>query len=158
MARLTKYTKDFVTKADSYIEACGALNEVKTRPKIESGIVTGEEQYASKRIKLPTIEGLALELDINRDTIYEWSKEHSEFSDIIEKLRKKQADMLINYGLSGDYNPTISKVLLTKHGYIEKQETDVTSKGEQVGVIMLPQKNENTLESTTETSHSPSED
>ena len=151
MARPTKYTKNYETKADSYIEACGALDEVKTRPKIESGKVTGEEQYVSKRIKLPTLEGLALELEIHRDTIYEWCKEHPEFSDIIERLKKKQADMLINYGLSGDYNPTISKVLLTKHGYIEKQETDVTSKGEKVTAInyIIPNgDNDNTNEET----------
>ena len=31
----------------------------------------------------------------------------------------KQADRLLNNGLSGNYNPTIAKVMLTKHGYRE---------------------------------------
>ena len=42
-----------------------------------------------------------------------------EFSAIIEQLQAEQEDRLINNGLSGNYNPTIAKVLLTKHGYRE---------------------------------------
>jgi hypothetical protein len=59
---------------------------------------------------------------VNRDTIYDWETKEPEFSDILGKLRAKQAHMLITNGLSGDYNPTIAKVLLTKHGYREGQE------------------------------------
>lgn len=76
------------------------------------------------KVNLPTIEGLALFLGISRSTLYLWQKEHSQFSDIIETLQQKQASVLINNGLSGNYNPTIAKVLLTKHGYTDKQEID----------------------------------
>lgn len=89
------------------------------------------QQYANDEIKdkvlkvnLPTIEGLALYLEISRSTLYLWQKEHKEFSDIIEILQQKQAQALINNALSGSYNPTIAKVLLTKHGYTDKQEID----------------------------------
>lgn len=76
------------------------------------------------KVNLPTIEGLALFLGISRSTLYLWQKEHDKFSDIIETLQQKQASALINNGLSGNYNPTIAKVLLTKHGYTDKQEID----------------------------------
>lgn len=76
------------------------------------------------KVNLPTIEGLALYLEISRSTLYLWQKEYKEFSDIIEVLQQKQAQVLINNGLSGNYNPTIAKVLLTKHGYTDKQEID----------------------------------
>lgn len=76
------------------------------------------------KVQLPTIEGLALFLEISRSTLYLWQKEHKAFSDIIEVLQQKQAQALINNGLSGNYNPTIAKVLLTKHGYTDKQEID----------------------------------
>ncbi len=61
-------------------------------------------------------------LHVNRDTLYEWEKANKEFSDIMGELRAIQADRLVNKGLSGDYNPTIAKVLLTKHGYRDSQE------------------------------------
>lgn len=73
------------------------------------------------RVKLPTIEGLAVYLKVSRDTLYTWEKEpdKQEFSDILAELRAVQADRLIRNGLSGHYNPVIAKVLLTKHGYRE---------------------------------------
>jgi hypothetical protein len=36
---------------------------------------------------------------------------------------------LINNGLSGDYNPTIAKVLLSKHGYREEVKQDTEHSG-----------------------------
>lgn len=74
------------------------------------------------KVKLPSIEGLAVFLDVNKTTIYEWESTYPQFSNVIDKLRQKQASELINKGLSGDYNPTIAKVLLTKHGYREGTE------------------------------------
>jgi hypothetical protein len=32
--------------------------------------------------------------------------------------------LLIDGGLIGDFNPTITKLMLTKHGYSDKQEVD----------------------------------
>jgi len=81
---------------------------------------TTSTTYENKlKVKIPTIEGLALILEVNLDTVYEWEKHHKEFSEILGNVRKKQAKVLIEKGLSGDYNSTIAKVLLTKHGYRE---------------------------------------
>ena len=77
---------------------------------------------------LPSIEGLARYLEVSRDTLYEWEKQYPEFSDILEAVRAEQADRLINNGLSGDYNPTITKLMLSKHGYSDK--TDITTAGQ----------------------------
>lgn len=68
---------------------------------------------------LLTIEGLALHLGVSRSTIYEWESTHSEFSDILEVLRQKQTVSLINNGLCGKFNATMSKMMLSKHGYYE---------------------------------------
>lgn len=76
---------------------------------------------------LPTVEGLAVELCVARSTLYAWSDPksefyHEEFSDILEQLKSVQASMLIQNGLKNDYNATITKLMLTKHGYVDKQE------------------------------------
>ena len=103
--RPTDYNEKMLAKVKEYIALCED-KEVKNKIKV----------------KLPTVEGLASYINVNRDTIYEWCKVHKEFSDTIEGLREKQIDSLINNGLSGDYNSTIAKVLLAKHGYRDAQE------------------------------------
>jgi hypothetical protein len=86
---------------------------------------------------LPTIEGLAVHLGVARQTLYDWTdpksdRFHEEFSDILEQLKAAQASQLIQNGLVNNYNSTITKLMLTKHGYNDKSEVDHTSKGERV--------------------------
>ena len=77
---------------------------------------------------VPTVAGLAIYLGKSRETMYAWAKEHDIFSDIIRKLLSIQENRLINGGLAGDMNSTITKLLLSKHGYSDKQETEITGK------------------------------
>lgn len=109
--RPTTYSEEMLTKSREYIELC-------QDDEIERESKQGGTVYKLKA-KLPTKGGLARHLGVSRDTLYEWSKHHTDFSDIMEELGAEQEDRLINNGLSGDYNPTIAKVLLTKHGYRE---------------------------------------
>ena len=50
------------------------------------------------------------------------------FSNIFEKLMSEQEKVLVNKGLTGDYNSTIAKLILTKHGYSDKQDIDLGEK------------------------------
>lgn len=120
MARPTDYNESILTRSIEYIDSCEDVLE-----SFISGQSENFTKYDQKlKVKIPTIEGLASYLKIHRSTLYAWQKEHPEFSDIIEQLQQKQADRLLSNGLSGDYNSTIAKVLLTKHGYTDKQEID----------------------------------
>lgn len=117
--RPLEYNDEVVSKTNEYIDSC----EDEENQYLSGLSVKGTELYKTKlKVNLPTIEGLALYLEVNRDTIYDWEGKYKEFSDILGKLRAKQAKCLIDNGLSGDYNPTIAKVLLTKHGYREGLE------------------------------------
>lgn len=112
--RPTTYNEQTLVTTQEYIDSCNDLM---------ANMGSQDKPYFKIKVNLPTIEGLSLKLDVNKDTIYTWRKVHPEFSDLIERLLAKQANSLLNSGLSGDYNPTISKVLLTKHGYREGVET-----------------------------------
>lgn len=116
--RPTSYTPEMVDKVTEYLESCKDTSEVlgDNRPIVVN------------HVNLPSIEGLALFLNINKDTIYEWEKIHEDFSDVITRVRNSQAQRLINCGLSGTYNQNITKVLLTKHGYIDRQDVTTNNK------------------------------
>src|SRR5690606_36484849 len=105
--RPIEFSDQIITDAYDYITRC-------------------EETFKDNKLKvnLPSIEGLALHLEIARSTVYKWQSEYPEFSDILELLLQKQAQALLNNGLSGSYNSTIAKLILSKHGYTERQEIE----------------------------------
>ena len=116
--RPTKYGPEILKQTQKYLDLCVDGYERVLQSKKKRSVM-----YTHKfRVKLPTYGGLARFLKINRDTVFDWAKKHKEFSDLIGDLMGEQEDRLINNGISGDYNPTIAKVLLTKHGYREGHE------------------------------------
>jgi hypothetical protein len=109
--RPTKYTPELVAKAYDYLENWRETGDM-----------------------IPSIEGLSIELDITRTTLYDWrdQEEKKDISYILEKILAKQHRELVNSGLSGDFNSAIAKLALGKHGYSDKVDTDITSKGKAV--------------------------
>lgn len=99
--RPTSYSADMLKRAKFYVDNYKDLDDV-----------------------VPTIAGLADYLNVHRDTIYEWAKHDSkqEFSDTIRKIDAKRERALVNGGLSGVLNPTITKLMMASLGYSEKQD------------------------------------
>ncbi len=77
---------------------------------------------------IPMVCGLALHLNLSRETIYAWSRDEDkqDFSDIVNVLMAKQEKMLFSGGLSGDFNASITKLALTKHNYSDKTDNNTT--------------------------------
>ncbi|WP_371865580.1 terminase small subunit [Neisseria yangbaofengii] len=75
---------------------------------------------------LPTLAGLALYLGKNRSTLAEYTRQSPEIAAVAEQVQTMQEIRLINGGLTGEYNAAFAKLLLTKHGYSDKQEIDHT--------------------------------
>lgn len=99
------------------------------RPTLyNEGMINKAEKYQKDHLEegdhVPSIEGLALFLGVQKKTLYNWADEHEEFLHTLEKVKLRQAKMLINGGLIGDYNSTITKLMLHNHGYSDKQEID----------------------------------
>lgn len=75
---------------------------------------------------VPQVAGLALAMGVDRSTVYDWASQEDkeEFSHIFTRIQALQERGLINNGLKGSFNPAITKMMLTKHGYSDKQEVD----------------------------------
>ena len=94
--------------------------------------INGAWKKQGDYVVVPTLEGLAMYLDVSRQTLYE----ASELSYMRELVNKLQAEMVLNHGLQGTYNAAIAKLVLSKHGYREATENvnvnvDVTPQAEQ---------------------------
>jgi len=131
--RPTKYLEEYNNKVDEYLE----LHQDKELERVGLRSEKGYEKldYVLK-VDLPTIEGFALFLGVNKTTLYEWDKKYPDFSNSLDKIRIEQQTRLINEGLAGNYNPTIAKLILSSnHGMREKTEQDITTGGKEINAI-----------------------
>lgn len=102
---------------------------VKAKEYLEGG-------YEQVGEVIPNIAGLACYLKVHRATVYDYGKQSEEFSDILEGILSLQESKLVNSGLLGTFNPTITKLILTKHGYSDKQEVHANIVTDQVSKLM----------------------
>jgi hypothetical protein len=80
--------------------------------------------------KVPTIEGFAYRIGVSKKAIYTWAEENPEFLQATERLKDRQAILLQNKGLGGEFAPTITKLMLSpNHGFAEKMDTTIISGG-----------------------------
>lgn len=113
MGRPTKLTDELREKADSYLSYCYAEDEI------------------------PSSVGLALFLDVSKSTIYKWADEDDSFSDTLSKIQGTQERLLFHNGLNGKYNSTITKLMLSNHGYSDTSKVDHTTKGKELPTPIL---------------------
>lgn len=105
--RPTKYNAKIVADAKHYIE--------------------NYEEYGDV---IPSIVGMACELKINKSTLYDWADDpEKEFSTILAHCMSKQERVLFQKGLTNDFNATIVKLALGKHGYKDQSSNEQTGKG-----------------------------
>jgi len=103
--RPTKYTPELIEKAKAYLV-----------------------DYVSLGDPVPSHAGMAFELEVSRTTLYDWANdpEKKVFSDILEKCNQIQERNLLAGGLTSAMNANIVKLMLGKHGYSEKNQTELT--------------------------------
>lgn len=118
--RPTDYTPELLERARGYLE--------QLKPDVY------DEVSKTWDLDLPSIASFAGYLGLSRETVHTWAKdpEKKEFSDIYLDILRKQEEVITRGSMGGRYNPTITKLLLTKHGYSDKTETDITSAGEKL--------------------------
>jgi len=113
--RPTLYNPALVAQAREYLERDRNMADQKDK---------------AFREVIPSVVGLALEISVSEATLYRWrdDEDKAEFREILDAIQHSQHQILMNRGLSGDFNPAITKLILGKHGHHEKTETESSIK------------------------------
>lgn len=77
--------------------------------------------------EIPSAAGLACAMKVAKSTVYLWRESHPEFSDALNRIATSQERNTINGGISGKFNPTISKLILANHGYSDSATVTQTT-------------------------------
>ena len=112
-----------------------------------------EEYFKTTPKEEWTITGLALALDTYRQTLLNYEGK-DEYLDTIKKAKQ-----IVENGYEIDlkkHGRTGTIFALKNFDWKDKNETDITSQGDKLGVIVLPQKNVNSLEGDNQTGRSSS--
>lgn len=110
---------------------------------IECGWAYLKGGYKDQGNAVPSVAGLAFALGKSRNAMYEWAAQSQEFNDILKSINTAQEMLLVDGALTGEFNPSFTKLLMTKHGYSEKTETNHTSSDGSMtpkGVVITPER------------------
>ena len=83
------------------------------------------ENYATYGDMIPSVVGMAIEIKVSRSTLYKWAEDNQfGFSHILEECNTSQHRILVNGGLGNTMNSNITKLVLGKHGFHDKQDIE----------------------------------
>ena len=139
VGRPTKYNQEILDKTKAYY-----LRFKEAEPVIQVTSIVNNKEVLNEisnpdYYKPPYLEELALDLDIDDETIIEWSKIHPNFSATIKRIKSLQKVRLLNSTMNKNSNVGAIFQLKCNHGMIEteKRQVDITSGGKafNVGVV-----------------------
>ena len=75
---------------------------------------------------IPTLSKFARMIGVTSRTMENWAHLYQEFRDAVEDAMEIQRDLIADKGLIGEFNPQMSKFLLSaNHGMSDKPEADI---------------------------------
>jgi len=119
-------------------EYCEELRKFFSKKRFQKlkTIITGKNDYQKEETKLianelPTLERFAEKIEVDRDTLSNWGKEHKDFFGTIRQCQNIQKDFLIQNGLLGLYQSNFA-IFVAKNltDMRDRQEQDINIKGE----------------------------
>ncbi len=88
----------------------------------------GETWTESKTIAnhVPQVMEFSRKIGVCRDTIYEWAKQHPEFSDALTRAQEMGESMTVSNAMMGFYNPNFTQLVMkNRYGWKDKKDLDV---------------------------------
>jgi hypothetical protein len=142
-------------------------NDESKQQAQENGKVGRPSKYSPSMIKqiagyikdcpdtVPSLCGLAMELNVCKRTINRWKslnpneldpKEYAEFDEFLHMLgvlHDFQERTALNSGAKGDWNSVIAKLVLAKHGYSDTQNLNIGGQQSRPIIIKTFENNDN---------------
>lgn len=125
MARPTKYKKEYCDMLIQHFRVQPQITKSK-KTYYADGTLKSEEEYPIAA-ELPTFQNFADKIDVNIDTLHEWSSKHKEFSEAYARAKQLQEHIWLVNGMSSLYNPQFAQFFGKNClGYKDKSETEIT--------------------------------
>lgn len=119
--RPTKYRRGMSANLDKYLSTC--QDEVYEFHKVRGEKTNTYERRV--KVKLPTIYGFANFLGVAEASLYDWAKKDKSLLESLQTIKSIQKEKLVLNSLSGDYNSTIAKLILSSnHGFAERVKSE----------------------------------
>lgn len=131
MARPLKFKdpKELEKKINDYFKECDSRTKVK-HIVTKDGVIEVDEPFP----KPYTIEGLAVFLDTNRETLINYSNREP-FFDIIMRAKEKIQANKIEGGLDRTYDPGVLKfMMINNYGYKDKLDQQQDDKNININI------------------------
>ena len=100
----TKYTPEFIEKAEEYAEKWEELGD-----------------------PVPMLCGLAVHCGVTKETVSRYRKKHDDFDQLCARVMAEQEKVLLQKGLTRKHDNSLTKLMLMRHGYNERTQVDMTS-------------------------------
>ncbi len=97
----------------------------KYTPEMLNSIETFFDEAVPTNMRIPTVEGMCLKLNISKNTVYMWAKKHDPIKDALKLIKIKQKEYLTEVGIFGgkEINASIVSLFLkANHGMIETEK------------------------------------
>lgn len=134
VGRPSKYSEKFIDQLYEFADRPLYENVIKEQLSNRGDIV---EVSVERPNRIPTIEGFALHIRVNKSSVYLWAKEYPDFSTALEYLRHKTKEFVNYHALMGNYNGGYAKFFAinatdmksTEHTVNDNKNVEITISG-----------------------------
>lgn len=125
--RPTKYKKEYCEGIVNYFKDFEPFEELPIEETIDA---EGKTTSKTKRFPVapPSLTKYATSIDVSRDTLHEWKKNHDEFSDAFAKAKAIYEDVYCDGALLGYYNHGFT-ALIMKNRFEWKEKSEHSGDG-----------------------------
>lgn len=128
MGRPSKYKKEYCQMMIDFFSVPPMKKKIDRTYYQNGKIKSSKEVYVPA--EFPTLQKFRTMINVNVDTLYEWSKKHKEFSEALTHARDLQDNILVVNAMNGGYNGQFAQFFAKNRlGYKDKVETEIKSEG-----------------------------